>query len=52
MKYLTSLLLTLFLSNALFSEEETCAIMVGDEIDTEEYSEILGKKFIFAVVPA
>ena len=47
MKYLTSLLLTLFLSNALFSEEETCAIMVGDEIDTEEYSEILGKKIYF-----
>ncbi len=47
MKYLTSLLLTLFLSNALFSEEETCAIMIGDEIDTEEYSEILGKKIYF-----
>ena len=47
MKYLTSLLLTLYFSNALFSEEETCAIMIGDEIDTEEYSEILGKKIYF-----
>ena len=47
MKYITSLLLTLFLSNALFSEDETCAIMIGDEIDPEEFSEILGKKIYF-----
>ena len=49
MKYITSLLLTLFLSNALFSEDETCAIMIGDEIDPEEFSEILGKKIYFCL---
>jgi YHS domain-containing protein len=47
MKHLTYLILTLFLSTSLFSEDETCAIMVGDEIDSEEYSEILGKKIFF-----
>ena len=35
------------MSNALFAEQETCAIMVGDEIDTEEFSELLGKKIYF-----
>ena len=47
MKLLYSLLLTLFLSCTLFSEEETCALMIGDEIDPEEYSELLGKKIYF-----
>ena len=47
MKNIFSLLFALLLTNALFAEDETCAIMVGDEIDTEEFSEILGKKVFF-----
>ena len=52
MKNKFSLLLVFFLTSTLFAEDETCAIMVGDEIDPEEFSEILGKKFIFVVGPA
>ena len=47
MKSIIAFLLTFFLTNALFAEQETCALMVGDEIDTEEYSEILDKKVYF-----
>ena len=47
MKNIFTLFFALLLTNALFAEEETCAIMVGDEIDTEEFSEILGKKVFF-----
>ena len=39
--------LILFATNALFGEEEMCALMLGDAIDTEEYSEVLGKKVYF-----
>ena len=41
------LFLILFATNALFAEEEMCALMLGDAIDTEEYSEVLGKKVYF-----
>jgi YHS domain-containing protein len=47
MKNIFTLLFALLLTNALLAEDETCAIMVGDEIDTEEFSEILGKKVFF-----
>jgi YHS domain-containing protein len=29
------------------ADDETCALMAGDEIDEEEFSEILGKKIFF-----
>ncbi len=41
------LFLILCATNALFAEEEMCALMLGDAIDTEEYSEVLGKKVYF-----
>ena len=41
------LFLIFFATNALFAEEEMCALMLGDAIDTEEYSEVLGKKVYF-----
>ena len=44
-KFLSSLLL-LFLSNSSLVAEE-CAIMLGDEIDPEEFSESTGKKIFF-----
>ena len=47
MKNITTLLIALFLANSLFAEQETCALMAGDEIDTEEFSEVLGKKVYF-----
>ena len=47
MNKILALSFLLFLNNALFAEQETCAIMVGDEIDTEEFSELLGKKVYF-----
>ena len=47
MKNITTLLIALFLANSLFAEEETCALMAGDEIDTEEFSEVLGNKVFF-----
>ena len=47
MKNIFTLFFAFLLTNALFAEDETCAIMVGDEIDTEEFSEILGKKVFF-----
>tara|TARA_B110000467_G_C18318526_1_gene483377 strand:+ start:1649 stop:2098 length:450 start_codon:yes stop_codon:yes gene_type:complete len=47
MKNTITLLLTFLLANALFAEQETCALMAGDEIDTEEFSEVLGKKVYF-----
>ena len=47
MKNIITLLLTLFLANSLFAEQDTCALMLGDEIDTEEFSEVLGKKVYF-----
>lgn len=47
MKNITTLLIALFLANSLFAKEETCALMAGDEIDTEEFSEVLGNKVFF-----
>ena len=45
-KFLTILFLLSFgLANA--DNHETCAIMLGDEIDPEEFSEVLGKKVYF-----
>ena len=38
MKNIFNLFFALLLTNALFADEETCAIMVGDEIDTEEFT--------------
>ena len=32
---------------SLVAEDETCAIMIGDEIDPEEFSEVGGKKIYF-----
>ncbi len=46
MKFTLSTLLFFFSLNYLSAAEE-CAIMLGDEIDPEEFSEVLGKKVYF-----
>ena len=48
-KFLSSLFFLFLLNSSLVAEE--CAIMLGDEIDPEEFSGT-GKKIFFAVVPA
>ena len=47
MNYFFTFLLSFFLTNSLLAEQEMCAMMLGDEIDTEEYSEVLDKKVYF-----
>ncbi len=44
-KFLSSLFLLFLFNSSLVAEE--CAIMLGDEIDPEEFSEITGKKIFF-----
>ena len=44
-KFLSSLLLLFLFNSSLVAEE--CAIMLGDEIDPEEFSESTGKKIFF-----
>lgn len=44
-KFLSSLLFLFLLNSSLVAEE--CAIMLGDEIDPEEFSESTGKKIFF-----
>jgi YHS domain-containing protein len=44
-KILTSLLVLFFINSSLLAEE--CLIMKGDDVDPEEFSEILGKKVLF-----
>ena len=47
MKYILITFFFLFSICKAFSAAEECAIMKGDEIDPEEYSELLGKKVYF-----
>ena len=47
MKHILITFLFLFSICKAFSAVEECAIMKGDEIDPEEYSELLGKKVYF-----
>ena len=49
-KILTSFLFLIFFNFSAFSEE--CPIMLGDEVDPEEFSESTGKKILFAAVHA
>ena len=44
-KFLSSLLFLFLFNSSLVAEE--CAIMLGDEIDPEEFSESTGKKIFF-----
>ena len=44
-KFLSSLLFLFLFNSSLLAEE--CAIMLGDEIDPEEFSESTGKKIFF-----
>ena len=44
-KFLSSLFFLFLINSSLFAEE--CAIMLGDEIDPEEFSESTGKKIYF-----
>jgi YHS domain-containing protein len=44
-KFLSSLLFLFLFNSSLLAEE--CAIMLGDEIDPEEFSESTGKKIYF-----
>ena len=46
-KLLTLIFGFLFVQLSFAADEETCAIMIGDEIDPEEYSEVAGKKIYF-----
>ena len=48
MKTFLALIFGFFLVQlSLVAEDETCAIMIGDEIDPEEFSEVGGKKIYF-----
>ena len=44
-KILTSFLFLFFFNSSVFSEE--CPIMLGDDVDPEEFSESTGKKILF-----
>ena len=44
-KLFSSILLLLFVNFSILAEE--CAIMKGDDVDPEEFSEITGKKILF-----
>ena len=53
MKSTLTFILGFFLVQFSFAaDDETCAIMIGDEIDPEEFSEVAGKKFISVAVLA
>ena len=48
MKSTLTFILGFFLVQFSFAaDDETCAIMIGDEIDPEEFSEVAGKKVYF-----
>ncbi|MDG1137961.1 MAG: hypothetical protein P8N49_00375 [Opitutales bacterium] len=47
MKYILPILLFSLTFNFALSANKECAIMLGDEVDPEEFSEILGKKVYF-----
>ena len=46
-KFLPLIFGFLFVQFSFAADDETCAIMAGDEIDPEEFSEIAGKKIFF-----
>ena len=48
---LSTLFISLLIQPALFGAEK-CALMLEDDIDPEEYSEVMGKKSNFVVVLA
>ena len=47
MKSILTFFLFIFSLNFAVTVAEECAIMKGDEIDPEEFSEVLGKKVYF-----
>ena len=48
MKSILTFILGFFLVQFSYAaDDETCAIMIGDEIDPEEFSEVAGKKVYF-----
>ena len=48
MKSILTLILGFFLTQFSYAaDDETCAIMAGDEIDPEEFFEVAGKKIFF-----
>jgi|TARA_E500000178_G_scaffold210976_1_gene208279 YHS domain-containing protein len=44
-KLLSSLIVLFFINSSLLAEE--CLIMKGDDVDPEEFSELMGKKILF-----
>ena len=46
-KFLPLIFGFLFVQFSFAADDETCAIMAGDEIDPEEFSEVAGKKIFF-----